>query len=332
MLNMKSNESLAVGAIVSLLVGLIISFLMGIIIGYPVAFVEKFLLGLIFGGLYFYWCTGFWVGFLVPTANHGVVRFFGTKRIPAGPNNAGLEEGPNWLPFGPPVFTVKNEDTQDEKVFIEDCTVRTKDNVDFKVGGFLMVRKERPDIFLGIQDARGSIEGFSQQALRDTGKKLTALELGVANKKDLSDQVENDLRELLKDYCDAGNERGLGYYLLDLQISKVEPPEDLQTAWRQPAIQVAQGEAENYKAARRKEQAKNFIDLKVDPNTALAAAMVNAQEPGARMTNVAIEGLDEIGKGIGEGGSGLGKGLGEGLGKIGDAIRAFAEELSGDRT
>ena len=326
LLALSSNQSLVFGAIVALAFGFIIVTLLHILVGYPQTLGARYILCFALAGPYYYWSTGFWVGFTVPSTYRGVVLWFGNKRLTAGPNGGGLEEGPNWLPLGYPFFVVSAEEAQEVKIPFTACVVRTSNNVDFLVDGFIMVQKARPDLFRGVQDPYGSVMQLTLQALRDEGKSMDDNAFATADKETLSDTVEAELRRLQAKYNNNDNRRW-GLYVVDVEITAIKAPPDLQQAWNQAPIETARGVAEDIKVKRRVAQAKNFKEVEgTDGNLATAAALVAAGDAGAKISNVSLSGLDEVGKGIGAAGAGLGKGIGEGFVKMGEAIEAFAHK------
>lgn len=326
LLALTSNQSLMFGAIFALAIGFTIATILHILVGYPQTLGARFILSLALAAPYYYWSTGFWVGFTVQPTYRGVVLWFGNKRVTAGPNGAGLEEGPNWLPLGYPFFVVSPEEAKEIKVPFVGCVVRTNNNVDFKVDGFIMVQKARPDVFRGVQQPYDSIMELTLQALRDEGKTMNDNAFATADKETLSDIVEIELRRLQAKY-NNNDDRRWGLKVIDVEITAIKAPPDLQQAWNQAPIETARGVAEDIKVKRRVAQAKNFKEVEgTDGNMATAAALVAAGDAGAKISNVSLSGLDEVGKGIGAAGAGLGKGLGEGLVKLGEAIESFAHK------
>ncbi len=311
MLKFNSTWILIVGTLRAILLGFLLTIVLRHLIGFPATFTAQVLLMAVFAAVYGYWGFG-----TVPPANRGVV-LFGGKRLASGSDGYGLEEGPYLLAFGKPIYKVENKPIAEMRVDFIDEEAWTSDRVPAIVVGFLQIEILKPSVYYyGVEDAKGSLMKLTLEANRNISRGMDAETLVLANNEELGNKVEAELRRLL---ALQGNGDGIrwGIRFKDLEIEKTSVPKEVADAWKQKPIQIALGIAEGIEAKRRTEQADDFKKTGADANTALAAALVNANKPGAKVTNINFDGL---------------KGVGAGIEKVGDSIHAIAEALTGKDT
>jgi regulator of protease activity HflC (stomatin/prohibitin superfamily) len=291
------NISLVYGLLVSLVVGFAVSAGLNLllsaaglgIIGVktsPAAFVV---LSLVVAACYFVWGLE-----LVALGWRGILLFFGRRFSETG---EGLSEGYQWTPR--PFMTVQAIDCRGDIIPLEDLSpgVFTSDHIRAVFRGTLPYQVADPYVFAGVKEGKAIelLNGRLKASIRDTIKGYTLDGLLAISKIDLTKETNETFEKNLRDAAGIGG-AGWGLNCGELQIQGVvvlDPK--IVTALASMTREKLEGDAEQIQSEMRCKQAEQYAKL---PRHAVVAALVDAEKPGAKINQINIEGLGEVGAGL----------------------------------
>ena len=262
--------------------GALASLAIGIIFGFPIAsiifdlFWSKVVIAITLGALYFVFSMH-----NVPLAHRGVVLLLG-KRRPWGHDGEGVLEGLNWLPLPSPIMKTVDVDVEKKKLDLSATEVFTNDNVIAKVDSFLEHEVDQPYEYLSVENPIELLKDLALRAIRLQVRKYGAVELLGKDKKELSEEIQ---REIESEFDSNENPRGakwglkVGFY----RVNNIRLDAAIEEALRKQVQEPIEGAYEQEQARRRTAQVQELVASGVDPNTAFAGALVDAEKPGAEL-------------------------------------------------